>query len=99
MGRGVEQGRSELQRIAGHRRGSHRLRVRRPGLMPLRPCVQGERSRERAPRWGPAVTRWGMVIDTARCVGCGACTVACKTENATPGDIWYAPVIEYEVGD
>jgi Fe-S-cluster-containing dehydrogenase component len=40
-----------------------------------------------------------MVIDTARCVGCGACTIACKTENATPGDVWYAPVIESEVGD
>ena len=45
------------------------------------------------------MTRWGMVIDTARCVGCGACTIACKTENATPGDVWYAPVIEYEVGE
>jgi phenylacetyl-CoA:acceptor oxidoreductase subunit 1 len=45
------------------------------------------------------VTRWAMVIDTARCIGCGACTVACKTENATPGDVWYAPVLEYEVGE
>ena len=39
-----------------------------------------------------------MVIDTARCIGCGACTVACKAENQTPADIWYAPVIEYETG-
>lgn len=44
------------------------------------------------------MTRWAMVIDTARCVGCQACTVACKTENETPGDVWYAPVIEYEMG-
>jgi len=44
------------------------------------------------------MTRWAMVIDTARCVGCHACTIACKTENATPGDIWYAPVQEQEVG-
>ena len=47
---------------------------------------------------GRAVTRWAMVIDTARCIGCGVCTIACKTENTTPGDIWYAPVIEEEVG-
>jgi Fe-S-cluster-containing dehydrogenase component len=39
-----------------------------------------------------------MVIDTARCIGCQACTVACKTENQTPGDVWYAPVVEYEMG-
>lgn len=44
------------------------------------------------------MTRWAMVIDTARCVGCQACTVACKTENETPGDVWYAPVVEYEMG-
>lgn len=44
------------------------------------------------------MTRWGMVIDVARCVGCQACTVACKTENQSPYDAWYAPVIEWEVG-
>jgi|SRR3990170_679701 len=44
------------------------------------------------------MTRWGMVLDLQRCVGCYACSVACKTENGTPEGVWYAPVYEKEVG-
>lgn len=39
-----------------------------------------------------------MLIDLSTCVGCYACTVACKVENGTPADIWYAPVYEMESG-
>ena len=30
------------------------------------------------------MSRFGMVIDTVRCVGCMDCVVACKTENQVP---------------
>ncbi len=30
------------------------------------------------------MARYGMVIDTKKCVGCMDCVVACKTENQVP---------------
>lgn len=42
--------------------------------------------------------RWGMVIDTRRCIGCQACTVACKTENDVPLSVWRTQVRYYEKG-
>ncbi len=31
------------------------------------------------------MSRFGMVIDTRKCVGCMDCVVACQTENDVPG--------------
>ena len=32
--------------------------------------------------------RWGMVIDLTKCIGCGACAIACKETNKVPSNIW-----------
>lgn len=42
--------------------------------------------------------RMSMLIDLTRCIGCDACTLACKQENGTPMDVFFARVINVEVG-
>jgi molybdopterin-containing oxidoreductase family iron-sulfur binding subunit len=42
--------------------------------------------------------RWVMVIDTRRCIGCSACTVACIAENNLPPGVTYRTVPEIEFG-
>lgn len=43
--------------------------------------------------------RWMMVIDTRKCVGCHACTVACIAENKLPPGVVYRPVVQEEFGE
>lgn len=42
--------------------------------------------------------RYAMVIDLRRCVGCHACSVACKSENSVPLGVWRSWVKQVERG-
>ncbi|MGA2505489.1 MAG: sulfate reduction electron transfer complex DsrMKJOP subunit DsrO [Anaerolineales bacterium] len=42
--------------------------------------------------------RYGIVIDTKRCFGCNACTIACKQKNGTPSGVFWNRVYVNEVG-
>lgn len=44
------------------------------------------------------MTKLGMIIDTAYCIGCNACTEACKQEQGTPPDVMFARVNMKESG-
>ncbi len=44
------------------------------------------------------MARYGMVIDLRRCIGCHACSMACKQENGTPSGVWWGKVLVSELG-
>lgn len=44
------------------------------------------------------MARLSMLIDLTRCIGCDACTLACKQENGTPMDVFFARVLNIEAG-
>jgi tetrathionate reductase subunit B len=43
-------------------------------------------------------TRWGFLVDLTKCIGCKACTIACKTEFDVRIGVFRASVKEYEEG-
>jgi len=45
------------------------------------------------------MTRWAMVADLRRCVGCQTCTASCKLTNATPPGVQWRRVLDVELGE
>ncbi len=45
------------------------------------------------------MTRWAMVADLNRCVGCQTCTAACKHANATLPQVQWRKVLDIESGE
>jgi phenylacetyl-CoA:acceptor oxidoreductase 27-kDa subunit len=45
------------------------------------------------------MTRWIMVADLRRCVGCQTCTAACRQANATPPGVQWRRVLDMEFGE
>ncbi|MCS7023249.1 MAG: hypothetical protein NZV14_00475 [Bryobacteraceae bacterium] len=41
--------------------------------------------------------QWLMVVDTRKCIGCDACTIACKAENPTGPGVGFRRVIKREL--
>ena len=41
--------------------------------------------------------RWVFLIDTTKCIGCGSCVRACRTENSVPEDMYRTWVERYEI--
>ena len=45
------------------------------------------------------MTRWAMVADLRRCVGCQTCTASCRHANATPPGVQWRRVLDVELGE
>lgn len=77
----------EDQRIAVDRRGF--LKIALAGTSVAAAAAWKRRASEANPAETPGDHKWAMVIDLAKCTGCGYCSKACQAHNDTaPGVQW-----------
>ena len=61
--------------------------------------MQEQAGEARDPLGDGAAARWAKVIDQTRCIGCHACTTACKSENLVPLGVTRTYVKHVDVGE
>ena len=83
------------QRSTKHKRPLERREVLKAGALgALAVCA----STGTALAGGSKTKRYVMVIDLRKCIGCHACSVACKSENKVPLSVWRSWVKQIERG-
>jgi Fe-S-cluster-containing dehydrogenase component len=45
------------------------------------------------------MSRWGMVIDLKKCIGCYSCVIGCKQVHALPPNMFWNRVLTTETGE
>jgi len=56
--------------------------------------LQGVKKVSASPPVGSSPHKWAMVIDQAKCIGCGYCTLACRAHNDVSPDISWNRVLK-----
>lgn len=73
--------RSLLRTLSGALAGALTLSVSRKAKAALQKILVASHTPK---GYDPTKHKWLMAIDVGRCIGCGLCVEACKTENAVP---------------
>ena len=81
---------STRRHVLGHLGGALAGLLTLPAARQAKAAVQKFFVSSQAPKgYDPTKHKWLMAIDIERCIGCGLCVEACKTENNVPRSSYY----------